>query len=72
MPLAWLKAAEAPKALRACHRCTHGTDAGIERICTHPALADWAGAPQPVAVTRAWGGGCGPDARHLSDAALQE
>lgn len=50
--------------LTPCHNCANGADAGIERVCTHPALADWAGSPQPVAIVRAWGGGCGPDAQH--------
>lgn len=69
-PLAWLQAADAPVAFRACYRCTHGAEAGIERVCNHPELGDWAGAPQPVAIVRAWGGGCGPDALRLCDPAL--
>lgn len=69
-PLAWLKVEEAPTAFRACYRCTHGADAGIERVCNHPELRDWAGSPQPVAVVRAWGGGCGPDAARLCDPSI--
>lgn len=65
-PLAWERADQLPVAFRACYLCTHGADAGIERVCTHPALADWAGAPQPVAIVRAWGGGCGPNADRMS------
>lgn len=68
-PLAWLRAADAPVAFRACYRCTHGAEAGVERVCTHPELLDM-GAAQPVAVLRAWGGGCGPDALRLADPAL--
>jgi hypothetical protein len=69
-PLAWLMADSSRVAFGACHRCTHGADEGIERVCTHPALADWAGAPQPVAIPRAWGGGCGPDALRLCDPSI--
>ncbi|MFG6413827.1 hypothetical protein ACG02S_07925 [Roseateles sp. DC23W] len=65
-PLAWLKADELPVAFRACFLCMHGADAGIERVCNHPALLEF-GAPQPVAIVRAWGGGCGPDAQHHCD-----
>ncbi|MDY0748529.1 hypothetical protein SNE35_28775 [Paucibacter sp. R3-3] len=68
-PLAWLQHAELPQAFRACYRCTHGADHGIERYCRHPELLD-RGASQPVAIVRAWGGGCGPDAQHLTDPAL--
>lgn len=71
-PLAWLKVAETPTAFRACYRCTHGADEGIERVCMHPELRDWANTPQPVAVVRAWGGGCGPDALRLCDPALKD
>lgn len=60
-PLAWLEADAVPKAFRACYLCTHGADEGIERVCTHPELLDM-GAPQPVAIVRTWGAGCGPDA----------
>ena len=70
-PLAWLKVEEMPTAYRACYRCTHGADAGIERVCTHPELLDWGGA-QPVTVARKWGGGCGPDALRMCDPSLQE
>ncbi len=68
-PLAWLLADATRVAFGACHRCTHGADAGIERVCTHPDLLEM-GAPQPVSIVRAWGGGCGPDALRLSDPAL--
>lgn len=68
-PLAWLQHAELPQAFRACYRCTHGADAGIERFCTHPELLD-RGLAQPVAIARGWGGGCGPNADRLADPAL--
>jgi hypothetical protein len=61
-PLAWLKADATPTAFRACFLCAHGADEGIERVCTHPQLLDARYAPQPVAIVRAWGGGCGPNA----------
>jgi hypothetical protein len=61
-PIAWIKADAAPRAFAACFRCHHGTDHGIERLCAHPELRDAMGGMQAVSVTRAWGGGCGPDA----------
>jgi len=67
-PLAWLKADALPTAFRACFLCAHGADEGIERVCTHPELLDRC-APQPVAVVRAWGGGCGPNAERMADKA---
>ncbi|MDR7331736.1 hypothetical protein [Roseateles asaccharophilus] len=63
-PLAWLQADTLPSAFRACYLCTHGADEGIERVCRHPELLD-RGAPQPVAVLRSAGGGCGPNAERL-------
>lgn len=68
-PLAWLLADTTRVAFGACYRCTHGADQGVERVCTHPALLDF-GTPPPVAVVRAWGGGCGPDALRLCDPAI--
>lgn len=68
-PLAWLMADATRVAFGACYRCAHGSDAGIERVCGHPELLDM-GAPQPVAIVRAWGGGCGPDALRLCDPAI--
>ncbi len=67
-PLAWLQADDAPTAFRACYLCKHGADEGIERVCRHPELLDM-GAPQPVAVLRTFGGGCGPDADRMSQEA---
>lgn len=67
-PLAWLQADQLPTAFRACFLCAHGADEGIERVCTHPALLDF-GRPQPVAIVRAWGGGCGPDADRMVERA---
>ena len=64
-PLAWVAAETQPVAFRACYRCAFGADAGIERVCTHPLLLDM-GTPQPVAVLRTWGGGCGPDADRMA------
>lgn len=65
-PLAWLKADAPAQAFAACFRCTHGANAGGQRVCTHPELLDM-GRPQPVAVLREWGGGCGADAMRMRD-----
>lgn len=68
-PLAWLQADATPTAFRACFLCAHGADEGIERVCTHPELLDFNG-PQSVAIVRAWGGGCGPDADRMCQRAV--
>lgn len=68
-PITWLQADDLPRAFRACYRCTHGADEGIERVCQHPELLDM-GRAQPVVVLRSAGGGCGPNAERMSDEAL--
>jgi hypothetical protein len=55
-------------AYSACRLCTHGAEAGLELVCTHPALRDPFAGNQPVAVLRAQGGGCGPNADHMQPA----
>lgn len=49
-------------AFSACALCAHGADEGLERVCRHPALQHPFNGPEPVAIVRAAGGGCGPTA----------
>jgi len=67
-PLTWLQSEALPVAFRACYLCIHGAEEGIERVCTKPEAVDY-GPPQPIAIVRAWGGGCGPDANHMCERA---
>lgn len=46
----------------ACNLCDHGVSVGYKRYCK----LDRPNAPQPVAMKRAPGGSCGPEALHLS------
>jgi len=69
VPITWQHMELVPVAFRACYRCSHGAEQGIERVCVHPELLVL-GTPQPVAVLRHWGGLCGPNANFMSDPAL--
>lgn len=52
-----------PAPLRACQLCTHGCTSG-GRVCTCPALQREA--TTGTQALRAFGGACGPDAKHLA------
>lgn len=49
--------------LRACDLCLHGCGPQGDRQCTHPEATYRQ--PIPVVSVRAYGGACGPEARHL-------
>lgn len=50
--------------LRACDLRLHGVGEPGKRRCTHPEASS-ARNERPVSVIRAYGGACGPEARHL-------
>lgn len=49
----------------ACNLCRHMREQGIERVCVHPDLVDPFTGPQPVAIVRAPGAGCGPRGQYM-------
>lgn len=55
-------------AFSACRLCAHSTEQGLELACNNPALRSPFAGPQPVAMLRAAGGGCGPNAIHMQAA----
>jgi hypothetical protein len=58
-------------AYSACNLCVHSAEAGIERVCAHPALTEPFAGRQPVALQRAPGGPCGPHAARMEPRYLQ-
>jgi hypothetical protein len=50
-----------------CRLCRHGAESGLELVCTRPAAVGFAG-PEPVALQRAPGADCGPNATHMQAA----
>lgn len=55
-------------AYSACRLCTHSVEQQLELACAHPSLREPFAGPQPVAIVRAAGGGCGPHATHMQAA----
>ncbi|KQY83721.1 hypothetical protein [Pelomonas sp. Root1444] len=58
-------------AYSACRLCVHSAEAGLELACRHPDAAEPLAGPQPVAILRAPGGACGPNANRMEPRYLQ-
>lgn len=58
-------------AYSACRLCTYSAEAGLELGCDHPDLRDPFTGPQPVALMRAAGSACGPNAARMQPRYLQ-